>query len=123
MEPHCARGIVAPPPPPSKFEWASCSGALSVQMDVLGGSREQTDILIDTRLSSGHPQASGFLGGGPQHLSPPPPPPPSSAIETLKAMLSQGGSESVSGAMTEAGGWELLRSPDTHYDGVAFLAR
>ncbi|KAM3839577.1 maestro heat-like repeat-containing protein family member 1 isoform 4-T5 [Vipera latastei] len=49
--------------------------------------------------------------------------PCSSAIETLKVMLSQGGSESVSGAVTEAGGWELLRSPDTHYDGVAFLAR
>ncbi|XP_039177275.1 maestro heat-like repeat-containing protein family member 1 isoform X3 [Crotalus tigris] len=49
--------------------------------------------------------------------------PCSSAIETLKAMLTQGGSESVSNAVTEAGGWELLRSPDTHYDGVAFLAR
>lgn len=48
---------------------------------------------------------------------------PSSAIETLKAMLSQGGSESVSNAVTEDGGWELLRNPDKHYDGVAFLAR
>ncbi|XP_013930774.1 PREDICTED: maestro heat-like repeat-containing protein family member 1 [Thamnophis sirtalis] len=49
--------------------------------------------------------------------------PCSSAIETLKAMLSQGGSESVSQAVTEDGGWELLRHPDKHYDGVAFLAR
>ncbi|ETE62380.1 HEAT repeat-containing protein 7A, partial [Ophiophagus hannah] len=38
-------------------------------------------------------------------------------------MLSQGGSESVSNAVTEDGGWELLRNPDKHYDGVAFLAR
>ncbi|KAM6454656.1 maestro heat-like repeat-containing protein family member 1 isoform 3-T3 [Liasis olivaceus] len=49
--------------------------------------------------------------------------PCSSAIETLKAMLSQGGSEQVSSAITEAGGWELLRSPEKHYDGVAFLSR
>uniref|UniRef100_A0A8C6V8B5 Maestro heat like repeat family member 1 n=1 Tax=Naja naja TaxID=35670 RepID=A0A8C6V8B5_NAJNA len=49
--------------------------------------------------------------------------PCSSAIETLKAMLSRGGSESVSNAVTEDGGWELLRNPDNHYDGVAFLAR
>ncbi|XP_034275891.1 maestro heat-like repeat-containing protein family member 1 isoform X1 [Pantherophis guttatus] len=49
--------------------------------------------------------------------------PCSSAIETLKAMLNQGGSESVSNAVTEDGGWELLRNPDKHYDGVAFLAR
>ncbi|XP_070604565.1 LOW QUALITY PROTEIN: maestro heat-like repeat-containing protein family member 1 [Erythrolamprus reginae] len=49
--------------------------------------------------------------------------PCSSAIETLKAMLSQGGSESVSNAVTEDGGWERLRNPDKHYEGVAFLAR
>lgn len=55
--------------------------------------------------------------------APPPPFLPSSAVETLKAVLSQGGSEQVSSAVTEAGGWELLRSPEKHYDGVAFLAR
>ncbi|XP_058035029.1 maestro heat-like repeat-containing protein family member 1 isoform X2 [Ahaetulla prasina] len=49
--------------------------------------------------------------------------PCSSAIETLKAMLNQGGSESVSNAVMEDGGWELLRNPDKHYDGVAFLTR
>ncbi|XP_062987322.1 maestro heat-like repeat-containing protein family member 1 isoform X2 [Elgaria multicarinata webbii] len=48
--------------------------------------------------------------------------PCSSAVETLKAMLTQGGSEEVVRAVAEAGGWDMLRSLEKHHDGVALLA-
>ncbi|XP_042320426.1 maestro heat-like repeat-containing protein family member 1 [Sceloporus undulatus] len=48
--------------------------------------------------------------------------PCSSAVETLKAMLTQGGSEEVVRAVAEAEGWEWLRSMERHHDGVALLA-
>ncbi|KAJ7338263.1 hypothetical protein JRQ81_011005 [Phrynocephalus forsythii] len=49
--------------------------------------------------------------------------PCSSAVETLQAMLTQGGSEKVVQAVAEAEGWEQLRSMERHHDGVALLAR
>ncbi|XP_053100905.1 maestro heat-like repeat-containing protein family member 1 isoform X2 [Hemicordylus capensis] len=49
--------------------------------------------------------------------------PCSSAVETLKAMLTQGGSQEVTRALAEAGGWDLLRSTEKHPEGVALLAR
>ncbi|XP_060099020.1 maestro heat-like repeat-containing protein family member 1 [Heteronotia binoei] len=48
--------------------------------------------------------------------------PCSSAVETLKAMLIQGGSGTVTRAVADAGGWELLRSMEKHHEGVALLA-
>ncbi|XP_077209590.1 maestro heat-like repeat-containing protein family member 1 isoform X2 [Paroedura picta] len=48
--------------------------------------------------------------------------PCSSAVETLKAMLTQGGSGMVAKAVTEAGGWELLPTLERHHEGVALLA-
>ncbi|XP_033011908.1 maestro heat-like repeat-containing protein family member 1 isoform X3 [Lacerta agilis] len=48
--------------------------------------------------------------------------PCSSAVETLKAMLTQGGSEEVARAVSASGGWESLRSMERHHDGVAVLA-
>ncbi|XP_015273984.1 PREDICTED: maestro heat-like repeat-containing protein family member 1 [Gekko japonicus] len=45
-----------------------------------------------------------------------------SAVETLKAMLTQGGSGTVAKAVADAGGWELLRSMERHHEGVAVLA-
>uniref|UniRef100_A0A670J0H4 Maestro heat like repeat family member 1 n=1 Tax=Podarcis muralis TaxID=64176 RepID=A0A670J0H4_PODMU len=48
--------------------------------------------------------------------------PCSSAVETLKAMLTQGGSEEVARAVSASGGWESLRSVERHHDGVAVLA-
>nr|XP_034980499.1 maestro heat-like repeat-containing protein family member 1 isoform X2 [Zootoca vivipara] len=48
--------------------------------------------------------------------------PCSSAVETLKAMLTQGGSEEVAKAVSASGGWESLRSVERHHDGVAVLA-
>lgn len=38
-------------------------------------------------------------------------------------MLTQGGSGVVAKAVTETGGWELLRSLERHHEGVALLAR
>ncbi|XP_062822975.1 maestro heat-like repeat-containing protein family member 1 isoform X2 [Anolis carolinensis] len=58
-------------------------------------------------------------GGGP---APRPLEPCSSAVETLKAMLIQGGSQEVVRAVAEAGGWEWLWSTERHHDGVALLA-
>ncbi|XP_051630430.1 maestro heat-like repeat-containing protein family member 1, partial [Manacus candei] len=49
--------------------------------------------------------------------------PGSCAVETLRALLLRGGSEEVARAVGEAGGWELLASPERHHDGVALLAR
>ncbi|KAL8181435.1 UNVERIFIED_CONTAM: Maestro heat-like repeat-containing protein member 1, partial [Gekko kuhli] len=48
--------------------------------------------------------------------------PCSSAVETLKAMLTQGGSGTVAKAVADAGGWELLCSMERHHEGVAVLA-
>ncbi|XP_061463180.1 maestro heat-like repeat-containing protein family member 1 isoform X2 [Rhineura floridana] len=48
--------------------------------------------------------------------------PCSSAVETLKAMLTQGGSEEVAKAVAAGNGWECLRSVERHHDGVALLA-
>ncbi|KAM6445551.1 maestro heat-like repeat-containing protein family member 1 isoform 2-T2 [Rhynochetos jubatus] len=48
--------------------------------------------------------------------------PCSGAVETLKAMLARGGSEEVAKAVGNAGGWELMASPERHHDGIAVLA-
>nr|XP_056710567.1 maestro heat-like repeat-containing protein family member 1 [Euleptes europaea] len=48
--------------------------------------------------------------------------PCSSAVDTLKAMLTQGASGTVARAVTDAGGWELLCSVEKHHEGVALLA-
>ncbi|XP_069477987.1 maestro heat-like repeat-containing protein family member 1 isoform X2 [Ambystoma mexicanum] len=48
--------------------------------------------------------------------------PCSSAVETMKAMLTQGGSYIVVKDVERNGGWELMKSSDTHHDGVAVLA-
>uniref|UniRef100_A0A8C4UL78 Maestro heat like repeat family member 1 n=1 Tax=Falco tinnunculus TaxID=100819 RepID=A0A8C4UL78_FALTI len=49
--------------------------------------------------------------------------PCSCAVETLKVMLARGGSEEVARAVGNAGGWELMASPERHHDGIAVLAR
>ncbi|XP_054840441.1 maestro heat-like repeat-containing protein family member 1 isoform X2 [Eublepharis macularius] len=48
--------------------------------------------------------------------------PCSSAVETLKAMLTQGGTGKVVQAVADAGGWELLHSVERHHEGAALLA-
>ncbi|XP_048338639.1 LOW QUALITY PROTEIN: maestro heat-like repeat-containing protein family member 1 [Sphaerodactylus townsendi] len=48
--------------------------------------------------------------------------PCSSAVETLKTMLTQGGSRTVAQAVADAGGWEMLHSMERHHEGVALLA-
>uniref|UniRef100_A0A8B9RRX3 Maestro heat-like repeat family member 1 n=1 Tax=Accipiter nisus TaxID=211598 RepID=A0A8B9RRX3_9AVES len=48
--------------------------------------------------------------------------PCSCAVETLKVMLARGGSEEVARAVGNAGGWELMVSPERHHDGIAVLA-
>ncbi|KAJ1195196.1 hypothetical protein NDU88_004477 [Pleurodeles waltl] len=48
--------------------------------------------------------------------------PCSSAVETLKAMLTHGGSSAVTEEVERNGGWDLMKSSETHHDGVAFLA-
>uniref|UniRef100_A0A8D0FCH4 Maestro heat like repeat family member 1 n=1 Tax=Strix occidentalis caurina TaxID=311401 RepID=A0A8D0FCH4_STROC len=48
--------------------------------------------------------------------------PCSRAVETLKVMLARGGSEEVARAVGNAGGWDLMASPERHHDGVAALA-
>ncbi|XP_037659046.1 maestro heat-like repeat-containing protein family member 1 isoform X4 [Choloepus didactylus] len=48
--------------------------------------------------------------------------PCSSAVDTLRAMLLRAGSEEVVKVMALEGGWELLRTPEGHEEGVAQLA-
>uniref|UniRef100_A0A8C8RI83 Maestro heat like repeat family member 1 n=1 Tax=Pelusios castaneus TaxID=367368 RepID=A0A8C8RI83_9SAUR len=55
---------------------------------------------------------------GPRNLDP-----CSCAVETLKAMLTHGGSEEVVKSVESAGGWELMKSSERHHDGIALLAR
>lgn len=49
--------------------------------------------------------------------------PCSSAVDALRAVLLQGGSEDVVQRMELEGGWESLRTSAGHEDGVARLAR
>lgn len=37
-------------------------------------------------------------------------------------MLARGGSEEVARAVGNAGGWDLMVSPERHHDGIAVLA-
>ncbi|KYO40928.1 maestro heat-like repeat-containing protein family member 1 isoform B [Alligator mississippiensis] len=46
----------------------------------------------------------------------------SCAVETLKIMLTQGGSADVTNVVASAGGWDLMKCPERHHDGVALLA-
>uniref|UniRef100_A0A8C3SI65 Maestro heat like repeat family member 1 n=1 Tax=Chelydra serpentina TaxID=8475 RepID=A0A8C3SI65_CHESE len=46
----------------------------------------------------------------------------SCAVEALRAMLTQGGSDEVVKSVGSAGGWELMKSSDQHHDGIALLA-
>ncbi|XP_065585206.1 maestro heat-like repeat-containing protein family member 1 isoform X3 [Cyrtonyx montezumae] len=62
------------------------------------------------RRSSSHAAASRSLQ------------PCSCAVQTLRAMLVQGGTEVVAVAVGSAGGWELMENPERHHDGVAVLA-
>ncbi|XP_021238809.1 maestro heat-like repeat-containing protein family member 1 [Numida meleagris] len=62
------------------------------------------------RRSSSHAAASRSLQ------------PCSCAVQTLRAMLVQGGSEAVAVAVGSAGGWELMENPERHHEGVAMLA-
>uniref|UniRef100_A0A8C3XQA8 Maestro heat like repeat family member 1 n=1 Tax=Chelydra serpentina TaxID=8475 RepID=A0A8C3XQA8_CHESE len=48
--------------------------------------------------------------------------PCSCAVEALRAMLTQGGSDEVVKSVGSAGGWELMKSSDQHHDGIALLA-
>ncbi|XP_043365794.1 maestro heat-like repeat-containing protein family member 1 isoform X3 [Dermochelys coriacea] len=45
------------------------------------------------------------------------------AVEALRAMLTQGGSDEVVKSVESAGGWELMKSSDRHHDGIMLLAR
>ncbi|XP_043365795.1 maestro heat-like repeat-containing protein family member 1 isoform X5 [Dermochelys coriacea] len=49
--------------------------------------------------------------------------PCSCAVEALRAMLTQGGSDEVVKSVESAGGWELMKSSDRHHDGIMLLAR
>ncbi|KAM6282662.1 LOW QUALITY PROTEIN: maestro heat-like repeat-containing protein family member 1 [Porphyrio hochstetteri] len=60
---------------------------------------------------------SGSHGTAPQSLHP-----CSCAVETLKVMLVRGGSEDVTVAVGNAGGWDLMASPERHHDGITVLA-
>ncbi|OXB82681.1 UNVERIFIED_CONTAM: hypothetical protein H355_000379, partial [Colinus virginianus] len=44
------------------------------------------------------------------------------AVQTLRAVLVQGGTEVVAVAVGSAGGWELMENPERHHEGVAVLA-
>ncbi|KFO98921.1 Maestro heat-like repeat-containing protein family member 1, partial [Calypte anna] len=48
--------------------------------------------------------------------------PCSSAVDTLKVMLTRGGSEEVTRAVGSAGGWEMMVNPERHHEGIAVLA-
>jgi hypothetical protein len=61
--------------------------------------------------SQGHP-----LAAGPSH-------PHSTAVDTLQALLLQGGSQDVVQRVELGGGWELLRTSAGHENGVTQLAR
>uniref|UniRef100_A0ABM5GD29 Maestro heat-like repeat-containing protein family member 1 isoform X1 n=1 Tax=Pogona vitticeps TaxID=103695 RepID=A0ABM5GD29_9SAUR len=72
----------------------------------------------------GSSSSGGGGGGGPGRGQPLRALDPcSSAVETLQAMLTRGGSEKVVQAVAEGEGWEQLRSMERHHDGVALLAR
>uniref|UniRef100_A0A8C2T8Y3 Maestro heat like repeat family member 1 n=1 Tax=Coturnix japonica TaxID=93934 RepID=A0A8C2T8Y3_COTJA len=62
------------------------------------------------RRSSSHAAASRSLQ------------PCSCAVQTLRAMLAQGGSEAVVVAVGNAGGWEMMENPERHHEGIAVLA-
>uniref|UniRef100_A0A8C0INN9 Maestro heat like repeat family member 1 n=1 Tax=Chelonoidis abingdonii TaxID=106734 RepID=A0A8C0INN9_CHEAB len=49
--------------------------------------------------------------------------PCSCAVEALRAMLTQGGSDEAVKSVGSAGGWELMKSLERHHDGIALLAR
>uniref|UniRef100_A0A452HQ23 Uncharacterized protein n=1 Tax=Gopherus agassizii TaxID=38772 RepID=A0A452HQ23_9SAUR len=49
--------------------------------------------------------------------------PCSCAVEALRAMLTQGGSDEAVKSVGSVGGWELMKSPERHHDGIALLAR
>ncbi|XP_075436995.1 maestro heat-like repeat-containing protein family member 1 [Ascaphus truei] len=48
--------------------------------------------------------------------------PCSSAVETLKFMLTQGGSEEVTRSVEAEGGWENMKREETHHQGISALS-
>ena len=51
------------------------------------------------------------------------PPPPSSSVEALKTLMRSTGYGDYVSYIQKLGGWELLTSPERHYEGVTLLAR
>lgn len=48
---------------------------------------------------------------------------PSSTVEALKTLMRSTGYGDHVSHVQKLGGWELLTSPDGHYEGVTLLAR
>lgn len=48
---------------------------------------------------------------------------PSSTVEALKTLMQNAGYGDHVSYVQKLGGWELLTSPERHYEGVTLLAR
>lgn len=73
-------------------------------------------VLLPKNLQSKERRSSSW-SQAPRNLEP-----CSCAVEALRAMLTQGGSDEAVKSVESAGGWELMKSPERHHDGIALLA-
>ncbi|XP_074842542.1 maestro heat-like repeat-containing protein family member 1 isoform X2 [Carettochelys insculpta] len=84
--------------------------ALLLRVSCTVGVQLPKDLQAKERRSAGRSQVPGNLD------------PCSCAVDALKAMLTQGGSEEVVESVGSMGGWELMKSSERHHEGVALLA-